>query len=415
MQTYYLQFNPKANAPGGTFKQLMAIDAKSLDSAMALAEKQLREDGIKRKHFMLRVAVLTKDDYEFATASEPVEDTVAVEAVEAVEPKKQAAPKVSPAAKAEPANDDSDPFAQFVEAAKWTVEKLNTKLEMLPPGERLVIDNLDDEIYHSCIGVSTSKLKMFIQCPKKFKAHYIDCIIPRTEKAYFDMGKAIHTLTLQPWLFASSYIEQAEDIKVRNGKKWDEFKAAAGNKVVLTKAQWAEMPIMRQSLENEPTALALTKGGVAEQSYFMRDVETGLIVKCRPDYKIGDLIIDLKSAASAAVKDIRWNFKKLGYHIQDALYTEVSQAKEFAFLVVESSAPFVWVGPVAFDEEAKRFGYLKYRKALRELKQCMETDIWPGYTDEMVTIELNKFESDELEALETEQAQAEYEQHSHAA
>jgi|GEM_PF-979177 len=402
MQTYYFQFNPKASSRA--FKVKMAVDAKSLDEAMAIAERNLRGERHKRKDFMLKVAVLTEQEYNGYEV-----DQSTLEAV----PKKEAQSEaVIKEAIEEVAEIDEDPFARYIEKNKWTIEKLNTKLEMLPPGERLVIDGLDDEIYHGSIGVSCSKLKMFIECPKKFKAHYVDCIIPRAEKAYFDMGKAIHTITLESHKFETSYICQADDIKVRNGKKWDAFKAEAeaAGQVVLTKSQWDDMPIMRQSLENEPTALALTTGGVSEQSIFMRDVETGLIVKCRPDYKIDDLIIDLKSSASAAVKDIQYKFKKLGYHIQDALYTDVAQAKEFAFLVVESSSPFVWVGPVMFEQEAKRLGYLAYRKAMRELKRCLETDVWPGYTDEPVIIGLNKFEQDQLESLETEQAQAEYNQ-----
>ncbi|WP_413734308.1 PD-(D/E)XK nuclease-like domain-containing protein [Shewanella sp. BJSY2023SW005] len=301
----------------------------------------------------------------------------------------------------EAANDD-DPFAAFV--VNWTIESLNDRLEHLAPGERLVIDGLPDDIYHGSNGISCSKLKLFLECPQKYKAKYIDGMIPDAEKSYFDFGKAAHCMVLEPWAFSERYICQPDEIKVRRGKAWDDVKAQAdnGGQVVLTRQQWEDMPLLRQSLESNKTALALSTGGVSERSIFKRDEETGLIIKCRPDYTIGGLIVDLKTSDTAEPRFFGAKAKRLGYHIQDAMYSDISECNEFCFFVIESARPFVITAPVIMDDKTKRLGYLKYRKALREIKQCMSTGEWPAYTDETTYVELNSWEQSELDDLEAQ-------------
>ncbi|MCU7962389.1 PD-(D/E)XK nuclease-like domain-containing protein [Shewanella sp. SW32] len=402
---FKMTFNPMASAPKGTCSITYCIEVDSLAAAERQAEANLAAEGYNRRHFRRNI-----ESHCTLVVSQAVVDTVeAVKYDDLIDHDKglyadALSPEpVSSSESSALTTDDDDPFAAFA-PKPWTIETLNVRLEQLAPGERLIIDDLPDDIYHGAIGVSSSKLKLFIECPQKYYAKYIAKIIHDAEKAYFDFGKAIHTVFLQPWLFESSYVCQPEEIKIRSSKVWYAFKekADAAGQVVLTQAQWDDMPILRQSLESNAKAKALTHHGVAERSIFTRDVETGLIIKCRPDYMIGKLIIDLKSDASADPRFFGPKAKKLGYHIQDALYTDVAQADEFAFLVVESSRPFVITAPVILDADVKRLGYLKYRKAMRELKRCMEHNVWPAYTDLAVTVGLNHFEQQDLEALENE-------------
>lgn len=399
---FKMTFNPMASAPKGTCSITYCIEVDSLAAAERQAEANLAAEGYNRKHFRRNI------ESHCTLVESQAAELNAVEAVKYDDLIDHDKGLYADALTPEPAAlvEDDDPFAAFA-PKPWTIETLNARLEQLAPGERLIIDDLPDDIYHGAIGVSSSKLKLFIECPQKYYAKYIAKIIPDPEKAYFDFGKAIHTVFLQPWLFASSYVCQPEEIKIRSSKAWYAFKANAdaAGQVVLTQSQWEDMPILRQSLESNPKAKALTTGGVAERSIFTRDVETGLIIKCRPDYMIGSLIIDLKSDASADPRFFGAKAKKLGYHIQDALYTDVAGADEFAFLVVESSRPFVITAPVILDADVKRLGYLKYRKAMRELKRCMEHNVWPAYTDVAVTVGLNAFEAQELDALENESAE----------
>lgn len=286
----------------------------------------------------------------------------------------------------------------------WTVESLNKTLDGLKPGKRFIIDGLPNEIYHGCQGVSSSKIKYFIEeCAAKYKARYIDKIIPEKDKDYFRFGNAAHTIVLEPHLFDSSYVRQPDHIGTRNGKEWDKCKAKADSKgqIVLTATQWEDMPILKKSIANTPAALKLTRGGIAERSIFIRDEETGLILKCRPDYMIKDLIVDVKTTKSANPKWVGHDFKKLGYHVQDAMYSDIANVSDFVFLAIESERPFLITAPVRMTDRAKRLGLLEYRTALRDLKQCMDSGKWPSYTDERVNVDLNKFEQEKLNNLES--------------
>ncbi|WP_169903039.1 PD-(D/E)XK nuclease-like domain-containing protein [Paraferrimonas sedimenticola] len=286
------------------------------------------------------------------------------------------------------------------------IATLNERLAKLGPGESFYIDGLNDEVYHGCDGVSCSKLKLFIDCQAKYKAKYIDGLIPPPEKAYFDFGKAVHALLLEPHRMDTDFVLQPETIKVRRGKAWDEFKAEADAnfQIVLNQKQWDDLKLVCRSIESCEQAQAMVSGGVAERSYFKRDAETDLIVKVRPDYQNEGLLIDVKTSDSANPRFVKPKFKKLGYHIQDAMYLDVSGAEEFAFLVIESSAPFVITPRVEMENPVRRLGYLKYRKAMRELAWALTVDDWATYTDpaECVVIGLTEYEERELAALESQ-------------
>ncbi|MCL1124483.1 PD-(D/E)XK nuclease-like domain-containing protein [Shewanella surugensis] len=382
-QAFTVNFTPTARAKK-LFTVEYIVDANSPKEAEAPATQLLEENDFTRSHYRKKAII---KPYVLPNEEAPkLED--------AIKPQTEDSNEIA-------SEVEVDPFEQFMDP-KWTIERLNTALNKLAINETLIIDDLPNDIYHGCIGVSCSKLKTFIECPQKYQAKYVDCIIPEPKKAYFDMGSAIHTVVLEPHLFNSSYVCQSELIKTRRGKAWDEFKdkADTAGQIVLTKEQWDDMPILRQSLASNATAQALTHGGVSERSVFKRDSETNLIIKCRPDYQIDNLIVDLKSDASADPRFFGAKAKKLGYHVQDALYSDVTGADEFVFFVIESSRPFVITAPIILNSNVKRLGYLKYRKAMRELAHCLQSNIWPAYTHEPVTVELNKFEQEELEQLE---------------
>lgn len=283
---------------------------------------------------------------------------------------------------------------------KGQITKLNKRLAELKPGELLVKENLHAEVYHGCDGVSNSKLKLYLECPAKYKARYITGEAPQKETKAFDLGKAAHCLILEPELFHSEFVRQPDDIKVRRGKKWDEFKAAHEGMVVLTGDDWEACQRIRDSVERSHFGAKLLNGGKAEVSYFKRDEETGLVIKCRADYLLGDLLVDVKTAVSAHPDEFSRKAKQLGYHLQDAIYRDIAGLDEFAFLAVEKEPPYVVTAPILFDADARRLGLLKYRRALNDLAESIEFDHFPGYTSEPVVVGLKPWEQSELEKLE---------------
>lgn len=283
---------------------------------------------------------------------------------------------------------------------KGQITRLNKQLAALKPGQVLKKLGLHADVYHRCDGVSTSRLKVFMNCPAKYKAMYITGEMESPSGRQFDLGKAAHSLLLEPHKFHGEFVRQPDEIKIRRGKAWDEFSEANADKVVLTGDDWEACQRIRASVEAHHFGGRLLSGGKSEVSFFKRDEETGLIVKCRTDYLLGDLIVDVKTAASADPEEFGRNAKNLGYPLQDAIYRDVTGLPEFAFLVVEKTAPYVVTAPVLFDSDARRLGEMKYRKALRELAHAIEFDLFPGYSSKPVVIGLKPWEMSELEALE---------------
>lgn len=285
-------------------------------------------------------------------------------------------------------------------AIKGQITKLNKELTVLAPGQVLVKENLHAEVYHGADGVSNSKLKVYRECPAKYKARYITGELEAAESRAFDLGKAAHGLILEPQKFHAEFVRQPDEIKVRRGKTWDAFKAEHADKVVITGSDWEACQRIRSSVERSHFGAKLLNGGKAEVSFFKHDEETGLVIKCRADYLLGDLLVDVKTAASAHPEEFARKAKALGYHIQDAIYRDVVGAPEFAFLAVEKEPPYVVTAPILFDEAARRLGYLQYRDALRSLAESIEFDHFPGYTSEPVIVGLKPWEQSELEKLE---------------
>lgn len=283
---------------------------------------------------------------------------------------------------------------------KGLTTKLNKQLAQLAPGELLVKENLHADVYHGCEGVSTSKLKLFMECPAKYKARFITGEVEQKESKAFDVGKGAHGLILEPHKWDSEFILQPSDIKVRRGKAWDAFKEKAGNKVVLTADDWEACHGMRDAVAAHHFGSRLLSRGRAEVSYFKRDEETGLIIKCRPDYEMDDLLVDVKTAMSSNPAEFARKAKSLMYHVQDAIYRDITGKDAFAFLAVEKEKPYVVTAPLHFDDDAVRLGHLKYRKALNDLALSIQFNHFEGYTSGPAVMSLKPWERHELEQLE---------------
>jgi len=387
LQNYSITFTPLSKAPAGTFCLTFDLQAVSERVAISLAEAELDKSGSPRAYFKKSVDVaLVRDNLE---TDEPV----------AYVPVVQDPPAASdaPVVQDEPVVDDHKPESALVRE----VRILNEKINSLDPGEVLASINVSNEAYHAAEGLSCSQLKLFMECPAKYKAKFIDKIMPPVNSDTFSLGTAVHTIALEPWLFNKTVIRLDPEIKVRRGAKWEAFQAANPGKLILPGANYDLVKMANDAIQAHPYAGEMLRGGMPEVSIFKRDVETGLIIKCRPDFLIdGDLIIDVKTAASSEPKKFGMDAKKMGYHIQDAMYRDISGIPEFAFLVIESKAPCVVTAPVMMDDEVRRLGYLQYRDALQRLVHAYENDDFPNYTNEPVIVGLSAWERTQLEKLE---------------
>lgn len=207
------------------------------------------------------------------------------------------------------------------------------------------------------------------------------------EKDALVKGGAFHCAVLEPERFSSEYTIVPEDAPRRpsitqiNAKKpsdetvaqiawWNEFDLANAGKTILDRDMYDEVIAMRDAVLAHPIAKRMLSNGEAEYSYYVKDSESGIDLKCRPDYHNGGTLIDLKSTRSASFEDFGRQCGTLGYHLQAALYLDVFNASEgtsyndFHFIAVENKFPFA-VAIYRLTGEQIEKGREAYKKALK--------------------------------------------------
>ena len=287
--------------------------------------------------------------------------------------------------------------------------KTSDLLAGIAPG----VYRISNSAYHAGAGVSKSQLDILARSP----AHYQHALTaPRTQTTAFSIGSEAHRLILEPdersdallkpslqrrskgdreeW--AAFFTEHGADgaaIIERPAAEWDAIFHAVTGRYLLDREDFEKVVAMRDAVYSHPSASELLSVGVAEQSAYWHDRETGLLCRCRPDWVHDEsVIVDLKSSDDASPRSFARSVAKWRYHVQDPYYTDGWQAATgadyplpFVFVVVEKSPPHA-VGVYILDEETQFAGRSAYRQNLATLAECQAADKWPAYSADVETI-----------------------------
>ncbi len=125
------------------------------------------------------------------------------------------------------------------------------------------------------------------------------------------------------------------------------------------------------------------KQGLAEQSFWWKHRETGLQCKCRCDYVIDDMVIDLKTTGESGASPEAFtktivNFTTIWLRL--IIFKELGQ-KRFIFVAVEKVFPYS-VGVYELSPHFIERGYELQEQALSDIKAAQESGIWAGYSDQ---------------------------------
>ncbi len=268
--------------------------------------------------------------------------------------------------------------------------------EVTKPGVYL---DIPDDVYHAdpvpagSLSASGAKRLVPPSCPAIFKWERDNPVFKDT----FDFGHAAHKLVLGKGL--DTVVVDAEDWRTKAAQAQKAAAHAAG-KVPLLTADWQRVQEMADALRRHPLASVLLdpEHGTPEASLFWEDEEAGIWRRSRLDWlpkpRNGRLIIpDYKTAVSADPTNFAKAAMNNGYHQQDAWYRDAAKALDlgadpmFVFIVQEKSAPYL-VTVVQLDVTAVRIGRHLNRKAIHTYAQCVRTDTWPGYADDVAHVSL---------------------------
>ncbi|HGN0091157.1 TPA: PD-(D/E)XK nuclease-like domain-containing protein [Morganella morganii] len=155
-------------------------------------------------------------------------------------------------------------------------------------------------------------------------------------------------------------------------------------------------------------------GRAVEVSYYGIDEDTGLEVRVRPDLEISTtdsrIGFDMKSVSLGRFKQdaieamIRREILNRDYHVSAAMYCDIAELDQFFWIFVNKDENYNWVAVVEASPDLLELGRLEYKKTLRDIRQAMDTDVWPGPVTTTLTIGLSDFDMRRLESLQMDAA-----------
>jgi exodeoxyribonuclease VIII len=219
------------------------------------------------------------------------------------------------------------------------------------------------------------------------------------------LGTAAHCRILEGDKFGEQYaIAPACDRRTKDGKAiYEAFLAEHGGKQIISADDLAQIEGMAGAIDAHPLAGALFRGRSAEVSMFGH--LNGIPVKGRADYlhEADGVIIDLKTTLDASPAEAQRYAVKYGLHIQQFVYAEIYRSitgrapADFVFVLVEKNPPF-GVAVVRLTTEAVKAAKAEVNRALDIWQQCEKSGVWPGYGDNVITVDLPAWQYKKLEA-----------------
>lgn len=254
-----------------------------------------------------------------------------------------------------------------------------------------IYDDVPEDIYHAHPALSASGAKLLLppSCPAIFHHQRTHGRPPKRE---YDVGHAAHHLVLGTG--SELHVVNGDNFKTKAVQQERDAAYKRGD-VPLTPEEFDAAQAMAAVLRAHPRYDELFGEGVAEQSVFWTDPETGVSCRARPDWLSPNRVVDYKSTASdpspqACAKAIA-NFN---YHVQEQFYRAglveldlIDPDADFVFVFQAKTPPYI-VTVVEIDERGRQAGYERMRQAMEIFRDCSEADMWPTYSNDIETVSL---------------------------
>jgi hypothetical protein len=258
-----------------------------------------------------------------------------------------------------------------------------------------ICDDFPELDYHRDPALSASGAKRLLppNCPALFK-HDRDNG-GRPNKRAFDVGHAAHAAVLGVGL--ELVVVDADDWRTAAARAQRDAAYAEGKCPILAKEKSA-VDEMERALRRHPAASALLdpEHGQPEVSVFWHDKRRGIDRRARFDWLPhtdgGQIIVpDYKTTASAEPHAFAKSVFKFGYDIQAVFYTDAIRAAGiaedviFRFIAQETTPPYL-ITIHELDFASLALGRARVDEACAVFRECTETGVWPGYSDDIELI-----------------------------
>lgn len=283
------------------------------------------------------------------------------------------------------------------------------------PDQPGIYPELPIEHYHAGPGYSSTHIKCILQdSPFVFRHRFIiEPERPNPDKwgeRKHDMilGGMVAALADSAATFARGYMVMDEKA-AKASKNTNEFKgtwrdavAANPDKTVVLPAEVDKAMAICEAIYRHPDPATreqlqefMNRPDLrSECSHYLRDEETGLLVKTRLDLSVPKrMAADIKTTADCGPVAYSRRLRDNQAHIQAAMGLDIQNRaeggwiKEVLHIVVEQSAPHD-VAVYRLGQLSLDIGYRKYRHGLKLLAKCLETDTWPGKVCGVASVDL---------------------------
>lgn len=254
---------------------------------------------------------------------------------------------------------------------------------------------MPDSQYRQSEGLSNSMLKHFLRTPSHYKSALEN---PQETTKAMTIGTAFHQMVLTPELNLVAVMPDV-DLRTNAGKKVrDDFVLLSEGKTVIKEDEYQMLSGMTESVRSNAKALQIIEACTyKEVSLFATLYGSQGNVKCKGrldmvDVKNG-IIADLKSCEDASPAGAFKAIRNFGYDMQDVHYSKLYEAcfgelpKQFIFIFVEKEPPFA-VGIYVIGAKSNERTTTQWNKAMNDFSVCQETNIWGGYSNEIIEIEV---------------------------
>ena len=276
------------------------------------------------------------------------------------------------------------------------------------------IYDVPHDLYHGaeiCDGpsISSSGLKVIAHCPIKYWFNSpLNPNRPKEEKKSkaFNFGTAAHDWLLLGQLFLDGFVIIEDDLNLNTNKaKAIKAEAAENGQRILRDKELKAIDAMRKAIEAHPFAGKAFRAGEAEKTLAWKDKETGVWLRCKPDFLPHALKIvpDYKTAEEASKEAFQRAIDNYGYYMQAPLYLDGIEAvfgerpSHWIFVVQEKNPPYV-VELHELSDEALYRGDRENRIAIRRFAECLSSDKWPGYSETINQLDLPGYTMARLQA-----------------
>ncbi len=248
---------------------------------------------------------------------------------------------------------------------------------------------ISNEDYHEGPGYSNSDLKLINKTPAHLKLKQFKI----TEA--LAVGAATHALIEGGLVFAEKFHQS--EWKTRNSQKFRDEAAEMREigKTLVTPNEGNKAHAAYSAIKSNHRIFRILSGGVKERAIYWVDERTGILCKVKLDTRYQSAIIELKTCEDAGPIKFRGQVYNYEYFQQGGFYRMgcIAAAKlginvspnlvpyrrrmKFKIIAIEKGVNL----PAMYDvgERTLKAGEGSAHKALRRLRECLDTNKWPGY------------------------------------